>query len=242
MVLVIVTTLVGQAFAAHQDASPAIDVSSAAITVTNGPASCFVDSSDDKVLLQAGGASDTDCAGNQSGEIDLDATEWDASSGVLDATYGETNGWKATSVDSAVGGTVIAAAFNDKDADTLHDDASTPVNLAATGFKVGCELTTSKGGLFVLYSDSSHQGDPISDMKGTLGWFNRTAAAEEQDAAIATWKIVVTPQNTAIKGKVKMHGSADTAHRPGLFRCEPEMATKTIAAQRTPRFPQRWRS
>jgi hypothetical protein len=209
-VLCIISFTTSAALGAHEDAAPAIDLTHASVVSTNGAASCLVNSNYDKVELEASGAVDKDCDGDKDGMIDLDATRWTATAGVLDSSTGKTNKWKATTVDSSVGGTKVRAYFNDKDEGNLHDDEAGPKELAVTGFKVGCNLNTSKGGDYTKYHDNSTEGSAAENMSGEIGWRSKSAVAEQQDAAIATWKIVVSPANTTIKGTVTIKGQASS--------------------------------
>jgi hypothetical protein len=200
---------------AGEYAAPEIDVTNATISVTNGEASCHVGTDADAVDLSVGGALDSDCDGDESGEIDLDATEWDVSSGELESFTGQTNSWVAAAVDDQVGGTTISAQFNDKETGVRDDDASTAVQKNVTGFKVGCELKTTKGGNYTWYSDNSQSGRTDTGMRGELGWHAQTTANEKQDSSIATWTLVVVPEGTKIKGTAKADARAETTeNRP----------------------------
>lgn len=206
----VVLSVSGIAIAAGTDSAPAIDVTNASITVTNGHASCHVGTDSDAVELSVGGAVDEDCHGDEPGEIDLDATEWDASSGELDSLTGKTNSWVAQYVDSQVDGTTIGAQFNDKETDDRNDDPSLAVQTKVTGFKGGCNLNIENGGDFTWFTDDTRAGDATTNMSGELGWANKSAEGEMQEAAKATWTLVVEPEGTKMKGKVKANARAQT--------------------------------
>ncbi len=200
--------------------APVIDIGNATVTVTNGAATCCVDDTDDKVELSSAGAVDTDeCGGESGNRIDETETRWHATVGALDVVEGKTNEWLAT----GTGLGTIFVYFNDfpdddndkNDDDIDYDDAeSAAKTVSVTGFKVGCRLTTNKGGSYTRYHDGTTAGSTGTGLSGTIGWSNSSHKSNgrvtETDAATATWTVVVVPAGTAMKGDVKIAGDADT--------------------------------
>lgn len=192
--------------------APVIDLTNASVTVTNGAASCCINTTADKVNLSVGGAVDYDTCGTAGNRINLAATRWSQlpagpAFGTLETSTGATNKWLATSVGIAT----IYVHFNDlEDGADYNDDEAYSKSVAVRGFKVGCYLTTNTGGSYKKYHDGTTSGT-TANCSGTLSaWETRatTGTSEDHKFATAKWHIIVVPYNTPIKGEVKINGGA----------------------------------
>lgn len=192
--------------------SPPINIDNATLTVTNGVASCLINSFQDRVALEASGAVDIDkCkSGNQ---IDLSKNSWSTLQGDLGSATGSTNYWVA----DTLGSTTITVNFNDAETEGDYNDDEDPngKSVTVTGFKVGGKLTTSAGGNYIHYHDNSTSGSETENMTGVLTGdasldYTTGSSGNESKDVRATWTIVVVPANTPTKGDIKISGLASS--------------------------------
>lgn len=202
----IVLAISGAVFAAGEASAPAIDISNAQITVTNGPATSCIQACDDVEMEVSGAVDNDDCSSAQPGNrISLAKTRWEKVGGLLDSVEGCTNKWEALETGPAT----VRAFFNDiDDGELYNDDESSAVTITVTGFKVGCLLTTADFSQ-TIYNDNSTVGDGGRADHEYSFYFSEHSGSQTQQAPYsATWQPVVFPVGTAMKGKIKIHGYA----------------------------------
>ncbi len=198
-VVLLVGSMSQFALGAGSHAAPPI--SGATIDVTNGSPTCHVNDANDKVAL-SGNAIDNDQTGGccpcvAGNRINLDATQWECTSGQLDSPTGATNSWKAG---PNIGQYSVTATFHDQNDGAACDDDQVTKTITVTAFKVGIHLGTSGGGSFTRWEDSS--GGTIG-IGGSLS-LNKVLTSNPNpppghaDSA-ATWTLKTSPAGTLMK-------------------------------------------
>src|SRR5262245_55280414 len=208
VVLLLVATS-DRCVAAGSCAAPAI--TNMAVDTTNGPWSCHINDATDKVAMQAS-ATDTDqtasdpCHCESGNRINLAATTWVVSDGVLDSPTGATNQWKAG---SSIGSKTLTVTFKDMDDGADCDDDDVVVQKTLTAFKVGVNLATSGGSSCTWWEDTVPGGIGFGGQlteNAILG----TAPAAKSDGAnsVATWTLNMNPSGTPMKQHIHANASA----------------------------------